>query len=371
MKKIFVILLAMLLLSGCTSNTQMETNRLPTNEPTMSKASGDEIEVSEDGHIQQSLGQSIDIDAEVQIPSVSDVSVIDVELITFDNDKVIQVFFDGNITSEEDVAGGQRLITGTDKSCCYYTNNMNCGLFLQTDAVDCVFNVVRWQNEEFGNLSHFSDEDALDFSSREDAAATVKEVLNNLGIQNTGEMSIYALDYQTLAAEEKWMQDSGGYEGYSFKENWSKDDECYFITMDCVINGVPVSNVDTTSMYEEMTISGSRIVAVYSKTGFLYFEIGNLYTQKGTGNSTEIVSAEDAIRMMGNKFDSIITSNKYTITNVSLKYIPQFKDKTYSSIQLVPAWYFTVKETYVSDKDNVAQEVIHNYMIDAISGNEM
>lgn len=372
MKKSVILLIIMLILSGCSNQPADITTQPVTPEVTAPQDTPGETQPEPAvTHIQRKLGDNTGIDAEVKVPASFEIPIIDIKLFLFDNEKVKIVLFKNETTTEEETSYGGHIIRGqSGNSCNYYSDKLNSTLSFRTEAMEYVFNVFRWQ-PEFSNLTLFTNETEFDFASRQDAINAVADAVKALGVQNTGSVSIYALDYDTLGSVQQQMIDSGEYSEYKFKQEWSKEDDCYFIMMDCVIQGVPVNSNDTLSLYEEATIMGSQITAVYSKKGIEFLQMANFNTPTNISGPSAIVSAEDAINAMGAKFETIITESKFTITGVELKYIPQIKDVSQNSLQLVPAWYFTVEEVYISNKDNSTREVTHNFMIDAYTGKEM
>ncbi|MGE5494653.1 MAG: hypothetical protein ACM3S4_05070 [Burkholderiales bacterium] len=375
MKKILIILIVMLILSGCSSQSitisqPPATGSQPTvsvSAPTDSSGAG-QTETTE--RIQRTLGDNTFIDAEVKIPVNLDIPAIDAELVPFDGDKIKKALFNNEVTTEKDDPHGN-LITNQDGNsfCSFYTNDKDSCLHFRTKDVDYILDIFRWKSDQFpDNLSLFTNDTEFDFASREDAINAVTNVSKMLGVEYIGNASVYALDHQTLQSVEKQVEDSGEHTEYKFKEQWSKEDDCYFVMMDCVFQNIPVNTMDTVLSNNDLLI-GTEIAAIYSKNGFEYFEVSNFYSQKNMSEPTPIVSLDDAIGIVTAKFESIITTSKYTITGIELKYVPQFKDKSHTSIQLIPVWYFTVDESYV--KGGSTFETTLRFMLDAYTGKEM
>lgn len=242
-------------------------------------------------------------------------------------------------------------------------------MYFRNKEVDFIMDIFRWKSEQFpDNLALFTNDAEFEFASREDAEKAVISVLNKLGVENNGAALVFALDHQTLQSVEKQVKDSGEHEEYTFKNDWTEEDDCYFVMMNCVFQNIPVNSIDTVLSNSNLLI-GTDIAALYSKNGFEYFEVSNFYSQKSIEASSRIISPADAIGIVSAKFESIITTSKYKITGVELKYVPQFGDKNHTSIQLVPVWYFTVEETY--EKEGSSSKATLRLMINAYTGKEM
>lgn len=325
-------------------------------------------------HLTRELGENATIDAEISISKRASIPVAEVALKAFDASRITAALFGGDTTVQEQVSDGAWVVRSRsgDSSCNYFNSPTSSGLYFQTRWVEYVFNVVHWRQDDYeNNVGRFATQAELTFASRTDTLTAAEEVTKLLGVENTGNAKIYALDYETLALIEKEMEASGNFSEYAFKNAWGAEDDCYLVTMDYVIDGIPVNYLDTVSLFEEETIAGSRIAALYSDRGLEYLEVMNCYSLEGTQDSLPVLSADEAIAAIATKFNSLITESQYIITEAALKYIPQFRDDTHTEIQLVPAWYFTVDETGVSDKNGETYHNTRQLIFDAYSGKEM
>lgn len=89
MKKILIILIALLILSGCSEQSANPTSVVLLPLPVIS---GEE-QAGTAQKFMQELGDNTFIDAEVKIPASLKIPIIDAELVSFDNEKVKSIFF--------------------------------------------------------------------------------------------------------------------------------------------------------------------------------------------------------------------------------------------------------------------------------------
>lgn len=373
MKK-FIILIVMFILSGCADQSASiqppvaETQPIPS-ATAITDASG-EVQVQTTQKIQRELGENISIDAEVKTPSNLNISAIDAGLVLFDGDIIKKAFYADEMTTENNDPHGNVITSQSGYSTCnYYSTDSDSYLSFRTEDVDYVLDIFRWKSDEFpDNLSLFTNDTEFGFANREEAVNAVTNTLKTLGVENMDNASVYALDHQTLQTVAKQAEDSGQYEEFKFKDKWTEEDDCYFVMMDCVFQGISVNTLDTVLSNNDL-VTGTEIAAIYSRNGFEYFKITNFYSQKSTEAPSKIVSLEDAIGIVSAKYESIITTSKYTITGIELKYVPQFTDKSHASIQLVPVWYFTVINSYA--KGGTTHDATLRFMVNAYTGKEM
>jgi hypothetical protein len=377
MSKLVVIMLAVLLLvCGCATGksvaTQQPTSTLPEAVTTTSEA----LLGPGESHIKRQLGANTSIDAQVTVPADRAVSSVDIALPAFGEGSIETVLFRGERTSSEEARPGLHVVRSenTADACSYSSLGINSNLVFQTAATEYVFNVFHWRPDDTeNNLAQFSTTAELPFATRDAVTSAVLDAVQKLGVKNLGEFVIYALDHEQLGALEKEMKSSGNYNEYKYKNEWTDDDDCYFLTMPCSVSGLPVDEYDTQPMIVEQTVQGSNIAALYSHNGLEYLQVTNFCSSKGVGQELPVVSFEAALGTIVNKLELLITTSKYTITDVRMKYVFQFKDSSRTTLKLAPAWYFTVNEAVVYTRDGVEyrDNVTHRFMIDAHTGKEM
>jgi|GEM_PF-1900993 len=334
-------------------------------------------------HLQRQLSERVSVDAQVIIPNITSLPTVDVDLVTFDSDVIRNALFDpASIVTEEVVYAGSlgitQLIDDSDFFCSYWTYDKDSVLRSHTGSQEYIFYLFRWQ-ERYTNTELFSTELELGFASRDFVINEILNAVKSLGIgtSSLGEPLIYSLDHETLATENMRKRDDGEFEGYrnfTFKENWTDEDDYYFILWEFEAQEISIVSEEMRLLLNDDIVRGSKIAALYSQRGIEYLEITNAFTETSTGSASQIISLEDAMSAMVAKFESIISTNRYVITDIKLKYIPEFKDRSRTSQQLIPVWDISIAEYYSSHADSADNDIlvghIQHYLIDAYTGRE-
>lgn len=380
MSKVAILCLVVpALLAGCaTEQGQATPGPTPTTQVAQTTSSEARLEPGLN-HISRKINDNTAIDADVNVPAEAAIPAVDVSCTSLDVAKVEAALFNNEATTSEQINPGQWLIEnrGGTRACEIVSGSphtINTYLGLRAQGVDSILDVLNLvSSDDLGNLTRFSNKAALGFASRDDAAKAVLSAVKGLGIEGVAVAEIYALDHQELKVVADQMKASGQYNEYTFKADWSPEDDCYFIRMACIVNNQTVDARDGTSMTEGEEISGSSVTAIYSSGGLQYLQVFNGYAIDGIGKPAAIISAERAIAAVGAKFNELITATKYTISDVTLKYVAAFRDDSQTALRLVPAWCVTVLETGNAEKSGQKSSIRNtlHVRLDAYTGKEM
>lgn len=359
MKKLLLIII-ILILAGC--STLSNTMHSET-------SSAAELEEKETNYKSIFLSD-IELEGITAKVEKQEASVIDVELLQFTYAHMKKALFNDKEVYLEDDSTDH--LIATDNATCHYSNSVsNSEMHYKTNNIEDVVTILEWKSNNFKDISQFPDDITFPFADRETAITQIKEIINILGINNTGEPIVYSLDYLNLESIGKDIYNLGYSNNEQLYEQWGSQDNYYLIIIECVIDELSVILHKTISQYDDIVMPGSRVVAIYSQNGIEYLEIVNFYTPETIHASSKIVSANDAIDTLAAKFESIITNNQFEIKDINLKYIPQYVDKSHETLQLVPTWCFTVKEVSTSNNKDSEQEASNLYLINAFTGKEM
>jgi hypothetical protein len=393
MKKTWILLLCcLLILSGCssekfsaaslTTSVSVSSSLAITDLPKSSEASGGLHADTIAEHISESINDNIKIEADVVYPTSNKVNSWPIQLQSFDFETAKTVLLrDRSILSQTQVDSGEVIdsVTADDKSELF--RNGTSLEFSTPFSADSLSNVVNWTSYlASGEMNIDSEQKDLDFAGMTDIEQQCKTDLAALGLSQSLNMHIYAMDYQYLTAKELELKNSGHYDSevaaglVTFKDSWNTSDDCYVITAEFQPDTfAPILNQEV-RLGEFKCVAPSYIWAVYSERGIEYLHIEHAYViDYQAAKNVDIISYQDAKQVVIDKFDSIITDDKYTINGITLSYAPQTTDK---KEMLVPVWTFDISQQLapepgkISKGDNLAVKT-YQLLIDAVTGKEI
>lgn len=199
----------------------------------------------------------------------------------------------------------------------------------------------------FGTADTYYDTPYVSFESElngfpeYDAIKQAKSLFEELGITNLAEPIVLG-----LTAEEankyllKEKQDYKEYydEEYNYNE-WTEDDEVYFITFPLLYNEIPT---ETNDVYVTgASYSGSFAKAVVTKNGIFSFECNGITVPEYTnGENIKICySPNDILKSIVFEYSQKKLTNEVIFYNCELTYAPAEK-VSYDEWRLVPVWRF-------------------------------
>lgn len=294
--------------------------------------------------------------------NLSEVQAVDVSLVSFDIAKVTDVLFDNRTIVEHSSTQNSCFIQADDQTyLTYFSTPALVKLHYRTEYADAVFNTIHLEQNTIENVFDLPLANSnFDFASREQVEAEILQLLQRLGITNIGDTKIYSLSQKDLASLS--ISQSNGKE---ILESTNDFFDSYLVQIKCIIHDIPLCEVDSALPNSE-TLFGSKINALFTKDGIEGLEITNLYVPHEVEGLYSVISAQDAATVVYKKLSSIITRNSYVITDADLRYAQEFKDKSHSSLRLIPVWLICVEETNIDYAINNKFYILVN----ALTGNE-
>lgn len=369
MKNKFFIMLIVLLLFVCSAcNSQ---NKDTTEKKISAQALGNESK-----HIQKELEPNFNVDADVIVPAnVSNINVLSVTPMTFDSEKGMafrkKLIGDSKIIQNDDSAMFQK--TSDGKEILFQENNIH----FTTQKYQYIKQVFRFlPNDIDYNAEQYKQNTDLSFMPYKSAVNEVMKNLTLLGISTYDKVDIFALDYQTMKAQEKVMKDNGKLTDprngtIKLKDSWSSEDDCYFIILRSQIDNIPVYPYTHGYVENNTVIPSEYIYVCYSKSGIEYLSIMYPYERKSIDQqNVEIFSAETALKTVQKRYNNIILTDPTTITTIELYYVPTLINESRTVFSMIPAWNFIVKQQ-IKTGDGKKHMISNHVIINAITGEEI
>ncbi|MCR5793662.1 MAG: hypothetical protein K6G65_10880 [Lachnospiraceae bacterium] len=349
----------------------------------------DNREEKDSNHISKDLSETFKIDADVVAPESAKIDTLMAKYTRIDEKKTVQLLFKDGVPNKEVTEDNSVLYTDKETIMNSMTNAMT---FEKEEykVLQYVTDGFSMENEVISALPKFGNvfkKENLDFMSREDALKTVREFCEELSIDTAEQAEIYALDSENLQKcqeerkkeEIEIMKNSGvdpseevGF-GYSLKDKFSKDDECYLIVLSIMEDKLPLTQKSYEIMEADRSMEGGKVVVYLSDKGIISAEIDGLYQITGTDTETSktIIPVEDAIQRLYEIENETLSTDRVEVAKISLEYVPVPYNDNYDEVKLVPAWCFLNKYNYDDGEKNNDFSIERVVSINAITGEEI
>lgn len=219
----------------------------------------------------------------------------------------------------------------------YYSNNAERALYQE------VLNLMsRWANDNPNQGEKIST-----ILSADDAIDYGKNVVLGLGISFEPVVeTIVAMDYAQLITLQKECMTHPEYAEFGVPYILPKDSDIlgfYYISFTLSHNGIPVfGNADESDV---IVANGmfppikSRVEMIIASDGIKYLSIIEGYNAKKESEKKPIISIENAINLLKNKYEMVVLTEKNRVSQIWLEYIPI---STETGLVMNPYWCFSI-----------------------------
>lgn len=328
--------------------------------------------------IQKQLSENLRVDAKAVYLPVSSVNILGVNGLAFDiNNVKLLLLKDTQITDQNNNEDSTYFITKSenlflDNSGIHYASN-------RSDTISSVF--IYNKSNPFYNYDAYQQSD-LSFMSAAEAFKKVKQALSELGILVDEGYDYRTLDIKTLKDQEQALKNSADpnkaylFQGKNGKpyQNVSAEHESYFFSLRMTENGIPVCK-DDVGGFETSPMGGTVLETIYSANGFEYLSARGIYAASGIyKESVPIISVDEAIDSVKEKYSTVILTGDTVIKSISLEYLLSPGEGGFKNL-LKPVWAFEVEQhgTQLNKQTKKQDEYTsQSYtLIDATSGKEI
>lgn len=237
-----------------------------------------------------------------------------------------------------------------------------------TPQAACIDGKVLWEEKGVDryNIDIYKDKE-LPFAESAEVYKEVQSRLEQWGIVLGEKYELFGLDHKTMEEQEYVTDDKGKYAPSLKKGSWTEEDDCYYFRCAQEFCGIPIYYYGYGMLRGYRNI-GSAFKIKYDKNGFVEIAIERPYDVQDTGRTARILSPEDAVDCLIQKFSNIIMMDPVTVDKVSLQMLPQRTAP--GCYDLIPVWIFEGSEHWVLD-DGSEVDVSDKYMFDAVTGKEI
>ena len=218
--------------------------------------------------------------------------------------------------------------------------------------------------------------DALAFMSQNDAIALCESTLNELGITAQA-YEVRSLDVDTLIqfsndsrADLLEWQELG--KEVFIKDDWSTDDECYYIDLYQTIDGTPITVKGYYDTKTDLFFNGTKISMMVTRNGVERIDADYLIQPAQSGEVVDSGTMRTALDgYIADKNDEL-NSVDIHLVDMYVRYVQTFipGENIYDSFKLIPAWALCMQYNQRSSDGEVHTGVTEVYC-DIVTGKEL
>ena len=213
------------------------------------------------------------------------------------------------------------------------------------------------------NADKFSTQEDLPFESRQEAYSQIGDFLKALGFDSDFEYVSYSLDHSTLQNEEVHYDMDGNIDPSENKDQWTQEDDCYYVALRQIFNGVPIYYPYVSTFVNE-DVENYPINAMVNENGIFSLNIDQVFEFADEEKIDSVVEFDTVFDAVSDKFNDILGDSTYVFDLAELVYYVDLSsdDGTYEAY---PIWIIKGKEISGDNESEI------QVFIDAQTGDEI
>lgn len=209
-----------------------------------------------------------------------------------------------------------------------------------------------------GDYTYYSESDATDeewtelygkhdvaFETGEKCIEKVKEYIEELGCRaDDFEFSCYPLSHIDLESREEEKIADGFLKSEQKKNQWSEDDDAYFIYGYQKAGQLPIIHETMMMGYQFIkdTADMAPIQAIYSARGLESLHITAFYLMEESERTLELASLDQIVDTVIQKYSYLLTDSEFVISRGKL--CQMVRKNNQQGYETQPVWYFEITE---------------------------
>lgn len=213
------------------------------------------------------------------------------------------------------------------------------------------------------NADKFSTQEDLPFESRQEAYSQIGDFLKELGFDSDFEYVSYSLDHSTLQNEEVHYDMNGNIDPSENKDQWTQEDDCYYVALRQIFNGVPIYYPYVSTFVNE-DVENYPINAMVNENGIFSLKIDQVFEFADEEKIDSVVEFDAVFDAVSEKYNDILSDSSYVFDIAELVYYVDLSsdDGTYEAY---PIWIIKGKEISGDNESEI------QVFIDAQTGDEI
>ena len=301
--------------------------------------------------IQAQIEPGLSVDAVVVLPELPDgqAQVIRVALLEPDPQQLANLLYPGASIQEKNELPGQTIIAYADGTSLYASQQL-------WDFSTPLGNVI----QQLRSMEALLDPQALelpdlDFASRQEAIASVQEILAAVGAQDARCVAAYALPQDWLQRYSDQMM-GRPYNAEAIRDGripnkaqWTQADQCYWLRFEWAYSSIPVFAHPRLSIQQSEIgnyFPGSSLDAVVSAQGIQLLRGEDMLQEVSRDPAQPLLSADQVVDLLRDRYSNLIIDAPTTVKEIALMYVIRRVPDQEEALQLIPAWCCQVVREY-------------------------
>lgn len=243
-------------------------------------------------------------------------------------------------------------------------------------SLDYSTNSIKYTSEilTYDTLEYYQT-DNLAFMTSDDAASLCESTLAEIGISSEVYLiasydvnAIKELSDESKADLLEWQ--AIGKEVF-IRDDWSTDDEFYYIKLYQIIDGIPVSDVGYYDSRINMSLSCPYISAIVTRNGIEYIDSGSLIQPTSDSKDVSPCTQKVALDAYIADKNSVLQGADIHLMDMYMRYVPAFipGQNPNESFNIVPSW--TLLRTFDQNENGVINTYFMEIYCDIETGKEL
>lgn len=213
------------------------------------------------------------------------------------------------------------------------------------------------------NADKFSTQEDLPFESRQEAYSQIGDFLKALGFDSDFEYVSYSLDHSTLQNEEVHYDMDGNIDPSENKDQWTQEDDCYYVALRQIFNGVPIYYPYVSTFVNE-DVENYPINAMVNENGIFSLNIDQVFEFADEEKIDSVVEFDTVFDAVSDKFNDILGDSTYVFDLAELVYYVDLSSNN-GIYEVYPVWIIKGNETSGDSETEI------QVFIDARTGDEI
>lgn len=354
MKRFAVALLSILLvlLSGCTKpvTESAESGTVESIAEDLSGAESGAEKAETTEHVTQTLSSGVMIDADVYVPEAMRKECLPEMQGTgqeIDFEKMKEIFCAGKTITEETESTFTPDRPGALNDSDRYVYTEDGDYLMSSFGNVFVYSAARNNTTDVMTSELYKTGEDLDFATIAEADEEIRKVAEELGV-SVGDSVCYTMDTSSMPH--------------------------YVFEYDLLVNGLPLGKFDGGSYSGSGFMPGTSLTAMVDADGIFCFEVMYVLKETETGDAQRVLTLNEAIDKVDEKYNSIIMEGDYEISDIQMAYTP-IKTDDAGGVRMIPVWYFkTTHVVTMTNRSGTGQVTLPQdgyILINALDGTEL
>ena len=213
------------------------------------------------------------------------------------------------------------------------------------------------------NADKFSTQEDLPFESRQEAYSQIGDFLKALGFDSDFEYVSYSLDHSTLQNEEVHYDMDGNIDPSENKDQWTQEDDCYYVALRQIFNGVPIYYPYVSTFVNE-DVENYPINAMVNENGIFSLNIDQVFEFADEEKIDSVVEFDTVFDAVSDKFNDILGDSTYVFDCAELVYYVDLSSNN-GIYEVYPVWIIKGNETSGDSETEI------QVFVDARTGDEI